>query len=177
MCAHRDLLISFLALSNGDYTWRTWQPHAFFKDHQPSLINAGRGWQCPESGLSTEFLFKMLFFLNKKCHQDPESLFLVSHISCGASGGRQGSLFFISLFHQHFAEMRTIDKWDKSKKTLEIVVLCCVIMLNNPGESSLKHIYYCLGLNKYFMSNIYCFALISVLFLWKWNIACNLLIL
>lgn len=67
--------------------------------------------------------------------------------------------------------MSPIDKWDKSKETLEIAVLCHVSMLNNPGESSLKHIYYCLGLNKYFTSNVYCFALISVLFLWKWNIA------
>ena len=44
-------------------------------------------------------------------------------------------LFFISLFHQHFAEMSPIDKWDKSKKTLEIAVLCRVNMLNNPGEA------------------------------------------
>lgn len=86
-------------------------------------------------------------------------------------GGGRGSLFFISLFHQHFAEMSPIDKWDKSKETLEIAVLCHVSMLNNPGESNLKHIYCCLGLNKYFTSNVYCFALISVLFLWKWNIA------
>lgn len=50
-------------------------------------------------------------------------------------GGGRASLFFISLFHQHFAEMSPIDKWDKSKKTLEIAVLCRVSMLNNPGEA------------------------------------------
>lgn len=31
--------------------------------------------------------------------------------------------------------MSPIDKWDKSKKTLEIAVLCRVSMLNNPGEA------------------------------------------
>lgn len=112
------------------------------------------------SGLSTEFLFKMHFFLNKKLLPGPRVFIpCQSHELWGLGVGRGGgSLFFISLFHQRFAEMSPIDKWDKSKKTLEIAVLCCVIMLNNPGESSLKHIYYCLGLNKF---HVQCLLLCS----------------
>lgn len=108
MCTHRDLLISFLAPRNGDYTWRTWQPRAFFKDHQPSLINAGRGWQRhSEWAVSWIPIQNAFFFLNKKCHQDPESLFLVSHMSCGASGwGEAGPHYF--LFHY---SINILQKW------------------------------------------------------------------
>lgn len=98
-------------------------------------------------------------------------------MSSGALGG-EGLLFFYFIIPSAFLQKKSpMDKWDTTKKTLEIAVLCHVDMLNNPGESNLKPIYYCLALNKCFISSVYCLGLISVLFLWKYNIACNLLIL
>lgn len=92
--------------------------------------------------------------------------------------GRGGVVIFLFYYSiSVFAEKSPMDKWDTTKKTLEIAVLCHVVMLNNPGENNLKPIYYCLALNKCFVSSVYCLGLISVLFLWKYNIACNLLIL
>jgi hypothetical protein len=97
-------------------------------------------------------------------------------MSSGALG--EGGCYFLCYYSISVsAEKSPMDKWDTNKKTLEIAVLCHVVMLNNPGESNLKPIYYCLALNKCFISNVYCLGLISVLFLWKYKIACNLLIL